>query len=135
MLLLKKLIADRLVKDLIKKISIDQLDVESGVVKTTISPSYKKTKEYSLIELMSLKNSTIAAEMLKDGYILVQIKGGYLVVSPTGTEYQITDEMCTCPDFVVARNNQSQCKHLIFRDWHIDYLKRVELYKLENVKY
>ena len=134
MLLLKKLIADRLAKDLIKKINIDSLNVEEGVVNTTIAASYKKTKQYSLIELLSLKNSTIASEMLKEGYILVQIKGGYLVISPTGSEYQITDEQCTCPDFVVARNNQSQCKHLIFRDWHIDYLKRVELYKLQNVK-
>lgn len=133
MLLLKKLIVDQLISELIRKVSIDEIDVEKGVVRSTISANNRRSKEYSLVDLLANKNVTIASQMLREGYLLVQIKGGYLVVSPTGSEYQIVDEQCSCPDFVVARNNQSQCKHLIFRDWHIDYQRRIEQYKLNRL--
>ena len=67
----------------------------------------------------------IATQMLQQGYVQLTIEGGWLIYNPEGEDYQIQDQSCTCGDFLYNRKGKSRCKHLVFRDWHLNYRKRI----------
>jgi hypothetical protein len=67
----------------------------------------------------------VATEMLRQGYVLVPIEGGFEVYG--GTEiYQVMKEECTCPYYIYKRN---KCIHLIFKDWHMQYRQEASALK------
>lgn len=121
---LKTIIAALDRKNTEAKISEIDINEEQKQVSVSYRRSNAKTKVYSLIDVLLIKDTILATTMLVDGYVLVPLGDNYVVVSPKGQTYQLDQHNCTCPDFVVARGNQSRCKHLIFRDWHIQYQQR-----------
>ena len=70
----------------------------------------------------------VATEMLRLGYSLVPIEGGFEVYG--GSEvYQLLKEECTCPHYIYKR---SKCIHLVFKDWHLAYRQRTAKLKRDN---
>lgn len=63
----------------------------------------------------------LATEMLAEGYMCIPIQGGWVVVSPEGEEYQLQETECTC-----GFRKDEPCKHLILRDFTLDYRARVQ---------
>lgn len=80
----------------------------------------KETKKYKR-DISSLSNRLeetyyryIATDLLRQGYKLVAIEGGWIVEGGEET-YQLTEDTCTC------RSRKNPCKHLIFKEWHLRY--------------
>jgi len=130
--LFKKMIADSIKLDLINRINEIEINEDDNTISFSLKRSNAKTKTLNLLDLLDNLDSIIATEMLKEGYILANINGDYIIKSPKGNIYEIIGETCSCPDFVVARSNQSRCKHLIFRDWHIQYMNKSSLLEQQN---
>jgi hypothetical protein len=74
----------------------------------------------------------VAANMLMQGYIIFPILEGWIVASPSGEEYQIESNTCTCKSI---GNYKGKCKHLVFRDWLLLFQSRVANYKVERKYY
>lgn len=68
----------------------------------------------------------VATRLIREGYLCFPIEGGWVVVSPKGEEYTIVDNQCTCPDFLI---HKSRCKHLVLRDWVLNYRARCNNYR------
>ena len=68
-------------------------------------------------ELVHLHETLVAGELIRLGYLLFPVDGGWIVRSPAGEEHQIVDEKCTCGDYTFRREGKSRCKHLLFKDW------------------
>jgi len=122
-------------KDLTEKIAITEvnLDVTEEGLNLTYTFNDKKYKKKikqlnSNRTLQELQDSHIATEMLNDGYSLLSLEGGWLVVNSNGDYYELGLEECTCPAFIHKTPTQ-RCKHLIFRDWHLNYKKQLNALK------
>lgn len=122
--ILKTLIAYSLIDDTKKKIDNMQISEEEASLSYNVKANNRKEKNVSLLDLLSNKDTVIAADLLIKGYTLVKLGDDYIVFNNKGKQYQICGDQCTCPDFVVGRSNSSRCKHLIFRDWHLQYQQR-----------
>lgn len=97
---------------------------KKGRVKEGEPKEYIKAYKYDLAKswgfMQEMYETYVATDMLRRGYMLIAIEGGWLVLG--GTEpYQLESESCTCRDFNTRLNRSSQCKHLIFKNWHLTY--------------
>lgn len=70
----------------------------------------------------------VAGDLIRQGYFIVPINGGYLVVNKEGEEYEVTGEECTCPDYHYMKSTKLYCKHQAFRDWYENNQQRIKLY-------
>jgi hypothetical protein len=113
---------------LLKQIDIEglvEVDNELWLVfthKTKNERSYKvNLKNVIWGPLDKVYECYVWTEMLREGYVLVDIEGGSLVISPKGEEHQLGEDTCTCEHFVFTKQ---RCKHLVFRDAHLSYRGR-----------
>lgn len=61
-------------------------------------------------------------DLMRQGYYLLTIEGGWIVTKEGGEAYQLGEDSCTCNQFLF--NGSERCKHLIFRDMMIKYNAR-----------
>lgn len=73
--------------------------------------------------------SLIAADLIRQGYMLVPIEGGWLCVSPKNEAYSLEEKSCSCGDFLMNKAKKERCKHLIYRDWTLHNRARIQEYK------
>ena len=129
-----QLIRDKLINMKQLNCNIEQKENNVFIVVTLFKKTHKfRLKDCLWSDLEKVYETCVAAEMLVQGYLLVTIEGGWLVVNPFGEDYQIEDKDCTCGDYLYNRKRQSRCKHLIFRDWHFMYRARIFKYKNEKI--
>lgn len=104
-----------------------RLDVEEGQLVL-----HYNDKQYRLgpqwTSPTHLYESHVAGEMLRQGYLVFEIPGGWLVISPAGEEYQLETQSCSCADFVINKRSGARCKHLVLRDWWCFYRQRIAEY-------
>jgi hypothetical protein len=75
-------------------------------------------------DLTTMYQTYIWSDMLSKGYLLINIEGGSLVISPNCEEYQLSDEACTCSSFLQGVNKSGTCKHIMFREGELSYRRR-----------
>ena len=117
----------------IKNINID---IDTKEINYTLK-YYKFEKTFKFKVADYIKDSAedtyrriIASDMLKEGYLLVPIEGGHIVRCPTGEEYELGAETCTCAHFENMQVKRP-CKHLNFRDFFFQYRSAVGKAKRE----
>lgn len=121
----------------LKLLNIELIEKNNNlIIKTRIFETDYNFKLNNFLwgKLETVYETIITSEMLIQGYLLITIEEGWLVVNPHGENYQIEknnykSSICTCGDFLYHRKQQSRCKHLIFKDWHLNYRKRIVEYK------
>lgn len=93
--------------------------------------SYKKNITFLVNKHEGLENMLdvyIATEMIREGYFLVPIEGGWVVHG--GSEpYQLQIEECTCRAYI--QKPSQPCKHLRFLNFHLRY--RNECNKIKHL--
>jgi len=82
-------------------------------------------------DMTRIRDAQIAGHMIRQGYLMVALEGGMVAVSPTGEEYQIHEDTCTCLDYL---NKKRKCKHLMLRDWFLDHRRRANEYRQRKTK-
>ncbi len=115
-------------------ISSPSIDLDKGSLEVQIALG-DKTKKYSIDLLKYLIKGFedtyevfVGTELIREGYYLLTIEGGW-IVTKEGTEgYQLGEESCTCKDFVYSNH---KCKHLMFRDMMVKYNSRVKTMQRE----
>ena len=113
-------------------INTDKLSLEFNVELKDKKGNYKRKLNSLLNEPLEDQYKTLlAAEMLAEGYMCLPTKGGWVVLSPKGEEYQLTTNECTCNDYLYGCNDEP-CKHLIFKDWHLQYRSKIQLEKTKR---
>lgn len=113
------------------KINEDDLTLEFEVDLKSAKGKYKKDLTSLLWGPIDVQYETLmATEMLAEGYMCITIQGGWIVRSPNGEEYQLTENSCTCRSFL--ENPNGPCKHLSLRDWQLNYRSRINNYKIEK---
>lgn len=73
----------------------------------------------------------IYADMRTEGYMLITTQGGWVVVTPKGEEYQLTEHTCTCREVELGGKHEP-CKHLIFKQAELEYRAKVQLEKTKR---
>lgn len=73
--------------------------------------------------LKEMYETYVATTLLKEGYLLCPIEGGFLVKGGEDI-YQIHEDTCTCPHYIYTKK---RCQHLVFRDWHLNYRAKCSL--------
>jgi SWIM zinc finger len=113
------------------KINEDDLSLEFEVDFKSAKGKYKKDLASILWGPIDKQYETlIAAEMLAEGYMCIPMQGGWIVKSPTGEEYQLTENSCTCRSFL--ENSNGPCKHLSLKDFTGGYRARINKYKIDK---
>lgn len=131
--LIQHYLFEKFYKSFISSPSIDQ---DKGTLDVQITLG-DKTKKYSIDLFKSLIRGFedtyevfIGTELIREGYYLLTIDGGWLVRKEGGEEYQLAEKSCTCKDFVYSNH---KCKHLMFRDMMVKYNSKVK--KMEREAY
>lgn len=121
-------------ESILKDLAIEGI-LEEGDLWLLFSRKSKGNRKYKLniTKIMwgpshEVYSTYIWAEMLSKGYVLVNIDGGSLVISPDGEQYQLSEVGCTCQYFSYTKKN---CKHLVFREGELLYRAR----QLEALSY
>ena len=73
--------------------------------------------------------SLIAADLIRQGYMIVPIEGGWLCVPSKGEVYSLEEKSCSCGDFLMNKGKKERCKHLIYRDWTLHNRARIQEYR------
>lgn len=79
--------------------------------------------------LSSIYEGYVAADMIQEGYCVVTLDGGWVVISPEGENYQLTEDTCSCSSFLYELEESDNCKHLVFRNWHRNSRAREAKYR------
>lgn len=100
------------------------LEKKRGKLKEGESREYIKAYKYDLAKswgpMQEMYETYVATDLLRQGYMLVAIDGGWIVLG--GDEaYQLENESCSCRDFNTRLNRASKCKHLVFLSFHQHY--------------
>jgi hypothetical protein len=74
---------------------------------------------WSNLEIMY--KTYVWSEMLSQGYLMINIEGGSIVIAPGGQHHQLSDKGCTCESFTFTKKI---CKHMIFREADLSYRGR-----------
>ena len=134
---LETLLAFQFIKEKILE-SIEGVEItEEGEIKFTVDiksnrGKYKKNVTSVLwTDLVNQYETLVSSEMIAEGYLFTPVKGGWLVISPTGEEYQLTETECTCNDNIY-KQKESICKHMMLRNFFLNYRNRVNQYKIKN---
>jgi len=110
----------------VSHISIEQEEDEIYLIYTTDKPRKLKITNKLWASLREMYELYVATSMLREGYMLCPIEGGYIVVGGEDN-YQIHEDTCTCPHYIFTKK---KCQHLVFRDWHLNYRARCNTYSL-----
>lgn len=128
--LLVRALADQTIKEwVVRSISIDDSSQPWLLYEPADKDSKVKPKKLNLSKVMwadlaTMYETYIWSDMVANGYVMTPIEGGWIVVSPTGEDYQLSIDSCTCPHFLHGLNKVGRCKHLVFRDAELKYRTR-----------
>lgn len=108
------------------------LTFEQGTIQKSKEPYKKNIKDVLWGGVEEMYNSCLAGMMIMQGYVCVPIENGWIVLRPSMNkenekEYQLQEESCTCDAFI--QNSNQPCKHLKFRDWHVQYRTKISQIK------